>query len=175
MMKQKKHFDKETLMGCLIASLVLVSSIHFAFGVTKGSDTNLLPSASLELLPVPSAGSVSFEVNSLNVIQDNQHALDPIFRLLDSLRSGKDTVLTIVHLGDSHLQAGYNTGKIMRLMQHDFGNAGRGWISPLKLSKTNEPDDYFIRSENNSWVYGRITQSAPKCLIGPGGIGIHLS
>ena len=173
MMKQKKHFDKETLMGCLIASLVLVSSIHFAFGVTKGFDKNLLPSASHELLPVPSAGSVSFEVDSLNVIQDNQHALDPIFRLLDSLRSGKDTVLTIVHLGDSHLQAGYNTGKIMRLMQHDFGNAGRGWISPLKLSKTNEPDDYFIRSENNSWVSGRITQSAPKCLIGPGGIGIQ--
>ncbi len=72
MMKQKKHFDKETLMGCLIASLVLVSSIHFAFGVTKGFDKNLLPSASHELLPIPSAGSVSFEVDSLNVIQDTQ-------------------------------------------------------------------------------------------------------
>ena len=28
--------------------------------------------------------------------------------------------------------------------------AGDGFLL-LKLSKTNEPDDYFIRSENNSW------------------------
>ena len=47
-------------------------------------------------------------------------------------RKRYSAVLTIV-FGDSHLQAGYNTGKIMRLMQHDFGNAGRGWISPFKI------------------------------------------
>ena len=73
-------------------------------------------------------------------------ALEPFFSGLDSLRNGTGTVLTVVHLGDSHLQAGYYSGKMMRLLQAQFGNAGRGWVAPFKLGRLNEPDDYFITS-----------------------------
>ena len=84
--------------------------------------------------------------------------LKVFFCRLDSLRAGKDTVLNIVHLGDSHIQAGYYSGEMMHLLHAAFGNAGRGWIAPLKLSRSNEASDYFIKSVIRSWNVGRITQ-----------------
>lgn len=99
--------------------------------------------------------------------------LHRFFAALDALRAGKDTVVTIVHLGDSHIQAGHYSGRTMRLMQQQFGNAGRGWIAPFKLSKTNEPDDYFVSSVIREWVAGRCIQRIRKCPVGPGGIGIQ--
>ena len=97
----------------------------------------------------------------------NEYApLHHFFAGLDSLRAGKDTVITIVQLGDSHIQAGHYSGRMMRLLQQQFGNAGRGWIAPFKLSKTNEPDDYFISSVAKEWIAGRCIQNNRKCPIG---------
>lgn len=174
MMKQKKQFTEIAWILFSFVFLLLVAGIHLAFTIKNNSGTGEpLSETSLPTIELPIPGSaVSFVNDSLNFIQDDSQSLAKIYQMLDSLRMGKDTILTIVHLGDSHLQAGYNSGRIMRLMHKDFGNAGRGWISPLKLTKTNEPDDYFIHSDIKNWISGRITQSSPKCMVGPGGIGI---
>ena len=95
------------------------------------------------------------------------------FAELEALREGKDTVITIVHLGDSHIQAGHFSGRVMRAFHQEFGNAGRGWIAPFKLGKSNEPDDYFIKSNVNDWICGKCIQHEPKTPIGLGGIGIR--
>lgn len=125
---------------------------------------------SIDTIPLPSRiYSIGKEVDSIQ----SPSSLQSFFDGLDSLGAGKDTVLTIVHLGDSHIQAGYYSGKVMRLLQAQFGNAGRGWIAPFKLSKTNEPDDYFISSSVREWVTGRCIQANKKCSIGIGGIGIQ--
>lgn len=117
--------------------------------------------------------SYSMEVGKeLLLLPDSCEAWNRFFDDLDSLRAGKDTVLNIVHLGDSHIQAGHLSGRVMRLFQQAFGNAGRGWIAPLKLSRTNEPDDYFIRSVVRDWIAGRCVQRAHKTPLGIGGIGI---
>lgn len=113
-----------------------------------------------------------YDVNAQTVIKDDLNHLQPIFNLLQELESGKDTTFTIVHLGDSHVQAGHFSGRIMRLLHQQFGNAGRGWVAPFKLSRTNEPDDYFLRSAAKEWMAGRITQRQKKTPIGPGGIGL---
>lgn len=94
-------------------------------------------------------------------------------RHLEALRLGKDTVISIIHLGDSHIQAGHFSGRIMRLFHQEFGNAGRGWIAPFKLSHSNEPNDYFIKSAVKDWITGRCVQNVPKVKIGIGGIGIQ--
>ncbi len=44
------------------------------------------------------------------------------FAELEALRAGKDTVVTIVQLGDSHIQAGSLSGQVMRAFHHAFGN-----------------------------------------------------
>ncbi|MCM1075873.1 MAG: GDSL-type esterase/lipase family protein [Bacteroides sp.] len=69
--------------------------------------------------------------------------------------------VSIVHIGDSHVQADMNTGTTRELLQYDFGNAGRGLIAPLKICGTNQPKDYVFQSPNswnavklmnNSWI-----------------------
>lgn len=57
--------------------------------------------------------------------------------------------VSIVHIGDSHIQADISTGTTRELLQYDFGNAGRGLVSPLKMSGTNEPLDYTFQSRNS--------------------------
>lgn len=57
---------------------------------------------------------------------------------------------SIVHIGDSHLQAGHVAEEVRNNLQFDYGNAGRGLISPLKMTKTNQPVDYEF-SSNQSW------------------------
>ncbi|MDH6358761.1 GDSL-type esterase/lipase family protein [Parabacteroides sp. PF5-9] len=116
---------------------------------------------------------ITVQVNdSLCIITDSAYTLTPFFKELKALQDGKDTVISIIHLGDSHIQAGYFSGQVMRLLQDEFGNGGRGWIAPFKLSKTNEPDDYYINSVVRNWETGRIAQNKQKTAIGPGGIGI---
>lgn len=53
---------------------------------------------------------------------------------------------TIVHIGDSHIQADGNTGTTRKLFQQEYGDAGRGLVIPFKLAGTNEPRDYAITS-----------------------------
>lgn len=157
-MKQTKWF---------ISLYLVLTSISAAGAKGKGETREL---AGFDTIPLPSrAYSIGQEVDSIL----SSLSLQPFFAGLDSLRAGKDTVLTIVHLGDSHIQAGYYSGKVMRLLQAQFGNAGRGWIAPFKLSKTNEPDDYFISSSVREWITGRCIQVNKKCPVGIGGIGIQ--
>lgn len=112
-------------------------------------------------------------IDSLCVINDSTYSLENFFFGLDALLDRKDTVINIVHIGDSHIQAGFLTGRVMRRMQQHFGNAGRGFIAPLKLSKVNEPDDYYITSVIRDWTAGRCIQREKKTPIGVGGIGIQ--
>lgn len=110
---------------------------------------------------------------TLCAVSDSSQSMAAFFAELEKLRNGQDTVINIVHLGDSHIQAGYYSGQVMRLMQQEFGNAGRGWIAPLKLCKVNEPNDYFISSSVRNWEAGRAIQSDPAVSVGIGGIGIR--
>ncbi len=110
---------------------------------------------------------------SLCAVSDPSHSLDPFYRELDRLQDGDDRVINIIHLGDSHIQAGYFSGRVMRLLQEQFGNAGRGWISPYKLGKVNEPNDYFITSSIRTWEAGRTNHNDRHVPIGIGGIGIR--
>ena len=82
-------------------------------------------------------------------------------RLRNAFEMSRTAPISIVHIGDSHVQADFNTGTTRELLQYDFGNAGRGLIAPLKLCGTNQPTDYVFQSRNswnavklmnNSWI-----------------------
>ena len=135
------------------------------------ADYAMAPKISLSIDSVYS--SLSFINDSLCFIKDAGNSMSSFINELNELLNGKDTVINIVHLGDSHIQAGYLSGRTMRLLQNSFGNAGRGWIAPFRLSKVNEPPDYFILSNVREWIAGRCVQLKPKCPWGIGGIGIQ--
>jgi lysophospholipase L1-like esterase len=79
--------------------------------------------------------------------------------------------INILHVGDSHLQADYITHTSRVSLQKLFGNAGRGFIAPLKISKSNEPFNYQTTS-NNTWKSSRCVSSKQSQTIGLGGMSI---
>lgn len=195
MMKQKRWLIEIGILGLLvIGGPVMLASMKRPFDSGKPNKTGAEAGGRRDAFPRPSADSLRIKKDTIRLPsfsysawtgQDTLllpggeggtadfSALQTFFVALDSLQAGKDTVVTVVHLGDSHIQAGHYSGRTMRLMQQQFGNAGRGWIAPLKLSKTNEPDDYFISSVIREWVAGRCIQHTPKTPVGLGGIGIQ--
>lgn len=171
MMKQRKWLIKSIILLAWIGAGAGMLSLyplraHNPVEVESGDSTALKP------VPLPDITLIPY-TDSLCHVTDPSNSLSSFFAELDGLQAGKDTVISVVHLGDSHIQAGYYSGMVMRHLQQDFGNAGRGWIAPLKLSRTNEPDDYFITSTVREWISGRCIQNKRKCPIGLGGIGIQ--
>ncbi len=180
-MKRKKRVNNTLRILSVISVIALVIGIEMFARNNKPevlSDIDIYDSIPV-IKPRPTIVSdtlrskLSFVIDSLCIVSDPNNSLDSFFAELDMLNADKDTVINIVHLGDSHIQAGFLSGRMMRLMHNQFGNAGRGWVSPLKITKTNEPDDYFIKSVVKEWTTGRCVQREKKCPIGPGGIGVH--
>ncbi|MBU0489963.1 MAG: hypothetical protein KKA07_02845 [Bacteroidetes bacterium] len=93
-------------------------------------------------------------VDSLNVIENNE-ALLGFYSKLKQLEQGENKVVSILQIGDSHIQADFVSMYIRNQLQLQFGNAGRGLIFPLKLAKTNEPLDFRIKS-NVEWQNKKI-------------------
>lgn len=62
--------------------------------------------------------------------------------LADKIRNCDSTKFSIVHIGDSHIQADVMTGTVRNNLQNKFGNGGRGLIVPLKIAGTNQPSSY---------------------------------
>ena len=165
----------------IIAFCSVVFSFTIIFSIKVKATLNKMPPAGSDTAYVHShlpltdeiITSLPFIKDSLCIIKDTTNSMSSFINELNNLYNGKDTVINIVHLGDSHIQAGFLSGRTMRLMQNSFGNAGRGWIAPFKLSKVNEPNDYFISSNVKEWIAGRCIQLKPKCPWGIGGIGIQ--
>ena len=105
-----------------------------------------------------------------NVISNNVH-LDSLMAKLHNLKlHGKGTI-SILHIGDSHLQADFMTSVVRTNLQKEFGNGGRGLVVPYHVAKTNEPDNYKSSSAF-SWRSKRCVFPNQPLPIGIGGVTI---
>ncbi|MCI9285037.1 MAG: hypothetical protein HFJ91_04425 [Muribaculaceae bacterium] len=92
--------------------------------------------------------------------------------LRKAFTSSASSPVSIVHIGDSHIQADISSGTTRELLQYDFGNAGRGLITPLKLSGTNEPTNYSFQSRN-SWIPNKLMSNSWRQTVGFTGTSIR--
>ncbi len=67
----------------------------------------------------------------------NEKSLDSIFEKLYQLELKKDRKVRILHIGDSHIQADFFTGKMRNRLEGVFGNGGFGFTFPYNLAHTN--------------------------------------
>ncbi len=111
----------------------------------------------------------SFIKQSANVITLN--GSDPSALRRAVVQCNREPVSMLL-IGDSHVQAGINAGVTRELLQYDFGNAGRGLIAPLRLSGTNEPADYYFQSRGQ-WNAVRLMNSSWEQSVGFTGTSIH--
>ncbi|KAA2245610.1 hypothetical protein F0L74_06540 [Chitinophaga agrisoli] len=92
-------------------------------------------------------------------------------RFFAALQQADSNVVSVLHLGDSHIQAGYFPEATCAGLQQQFGNAGRGWVFPFNLAGTNGPDDYRWNS-NVRWQPDKVIDRHKDYEPGPGGIVI---
>ncbi len=122
-------------------------------------------------------GRYGFLNRAFNRIEDKDSTLTGFFTQLDLLQRDSGDffdaphVVSVLHIGDSHVQAGELTRTVRCLLQRNFGNAGRGLIVPLKLAASNEPVDYRITSPN-SWQNSKCVQKSVGFRPGIGGIAL---
>jgi lysophospholipase L1-like esterase len=109
-----------------------------------------------------------------NVIIDKDSLLYCFFEKLSRLRQFPDDSIkniSVVHIGDSHIQADFFTGTTRKLMNHYFGNPGRGLIAPNRLMKSNNGRHYKITS-TNQWKHSFVIK--PNGIpIGVTGLGLQ--
>ena len=87
---------------------------------------------------------INYDANHIELNGDDWSDLKKKF---SDLSSGNK--FTIVHIGDSHIQADVGTGTTRVCFQKRFGNGGRGLIVPFRLAGTNQPDDYTVSSTSS--------------------------
>ncbi len=89
-----------------------------------------------------------------NVVANDSAVMDAFYEKLWELKQGKRDRVTVVQIGDSHIQADFFSGKMRQNLQRQFGNAGRGLVFPYRIAKSNEPTSYKT-SNTGSWTYKR--------------------
>lgn len=98
----------------------------------------------------------------------NQKELYPFIDKLFQLENTHKGNVTILHIGDSHIQADFFSGKIREFFQVNYGNAGRGLVFPYKAANSN--DAYDITSmASDHWQNKRIIQTENPIPIGISG------
>lgn len=115
---------------------------------------------------------VNYGANRIQI--KDSTSLDHFFAALYKLQTQKKGQVKILHMGDSHVQADFFTGKVRRLFQEDrrFGNAGRGFIFPYSAAKTNNPFDYKTRY-TGIWTSQRMISSKEQSQWGISGINVE--
>ena len=125
-------------------------------------------SASRDTIPIDYS-DFEFINSGANLISDSGR-LDSFFQKLKALEKGEIESVSIVHIGDSHIQADFWTGEMRQLFQSKFGDRGRGFVFPFVLAESHNPLDIHITS-NVQWDYKRsIFNSGPP--MGVGGAAI---
>src|SRR5882762_5858795 len=106
-------------------------------------------------------------INEQNNEIINSSALSVFFEKLYQLKKTKKGTISIVHIGDSHIQADLLTHAVRQLLQKQFGNAGRGFIFPGRIARTNEPQNIYTSSDAN-WESKRMVFTDQPLPIGLG-------
>ncbi len=102
----------------------------------------------------------------------NSVSLAPFYDSLYQLKNRKKTIVNILHIGDSHIQADYLTGTTRKLFQREFGNAGRGLVFPGRVGRTNEPPTLYS-SSSAPWDTSRIIYGNQSLPIGIGAMTLQ--
>lgn len=156
-----------------LVCLLPVALLHTSGTALPGRPGPVVLSADSVASPSYIAGKLAFKDKyafidySQNFLQWQQvAAMQHFFEALKQSRSRK---VTVVHIGDSHVQADIGTGHIRNYLQQVFGPGGRGLIFPYACGKTHPAVDYQTYSTGR-WTCARNVQATPSLPLGTTGI-----
>ncbi len=112
---------------------------------------------------------LKYEKNKIS----NADSLDAFWEKLYQVKKKQQGVVRIVHLGDSHIQADWETMPIRNLLRKQFGDAGRGLVFPFSMAGSNGSKSYDAEGDTN-WVSYRCTGKT-ESLFGIMGMSLSTS
>jgi LysM repeat protein len=86
----------------------------------------------------------------------------------DRWKLGKDSLITIAHFGDSHIQPDIFTGELRRQLQQTRGAGGLGMMFPFSAARTYSTINYFSR-HTGEWKYSKSIEIYPRLTLGVSG------
>lgn len=122
----------------------------------------------ISLAPINHPDIIKREVNVIN----NSVSLSSFYDKLYQLRQKKVSTVSILHIGDSHIQGDILTNTVRKNFQLEFGNAGRGLVFPGRVGRTNEGSGIYS-STNSTWDAKRIIYLDHPPAIGISGMTIQ--
>jgi len=143
--------------------LLIVFLIVFPLLVNAQVDTNIwMPAAPAHY------AFVHYTDNSIG----QPDKLDSVFKKLVALHTTRKGKVSIVHIGDSHIQGDGITSVLRDGFRKYFGDAGRGLVFPYQLASSNAPHD-VSSSSNTSWKNNRLTNPNSPIATGICGYAIQ--
>ncbi|MEO1449221.1 MAG: GDSL-type esterase/lipase family protein [Bacteroidota bacterium] len=122
--------------------------------------------------PTPVHSRYPFIRDDLNLIDNNFRGLRHFYSQLEKLERGQTRQVRILHIGDSHIQADWFSGRLRLALQKRYGSAGRGLVFPYRVAKTNSPSD-ILSSSDAVWQAKRNISVENPLPIGVSGITIQ--
>lgn len=115
---------------------------------------------------------IKFESNRISPASKKLKS-DYLAKYIELAKKG-DTVLKIVHIGDSHIQADIFTGNVRRLLCQYFGEEhySRGFCFPFSITGSNNPKDLIIRAKGQ-WASIRSRNMEADIYAGIAGTAIE--
>ena len=138
------------------------------------ASTNNLDSKKAYYRAAPIEDRYNFVNYSSNLVKRcGPSTLQYFFSSLDHMLEGRQDKVNVVHIGDSHIQADYFSGKNRELLQFTFGNGGRGFVFPYKVARTNTPENYSVKFAGN-WQYCKnVVSKDSLCNMALSGISVE--
>ena len=144
-----RNIKRKFLLSTLVVILV--------GGIGNVEGQNVIPKDSLNF------PWLNKDINAIQFF--NKSALS---RFLTKWSATNSKIITIAHLGDSHVQPDIYSGEFRRQLQALKGNAGRGMIFPYSVAKTYSANDYKS-TYTGTWKCAKSIEYAPKLPLGVSG------
>lgn len=118
---------------------------------------------------VPQYNFINYDSDTINIL-GSREKFDNIFTKLNELIIKGRGKINIVHIGDSHVQADYFSGRVREDFQTYFQGAlgSRGFIFPYKLLRSNNPFNFYVNS-TGEWTGCRNIEKSRGCYLGLAG------
>lgn len=101
----------------------------------------------------------------------NDSLLYSFFSKIAGDSTDRKEVIRVVHIGDSHLQAGVMPDRIRKRLQQSFGNSGYGFTFPYSVANT-KGTDLIEYTTNTKWQSQRIVFEDLGYPVGLSGIAL---
>ena len=116
---------------------------------------------------------LNLQENRFRNIEDTDHYRRLMKKFSKACRTDT-TSINILHMGDSHMQAGFYSNEIRKNLHNYFSNdtlANLGFIFPYSTAGTNNPGHYQVES-TGKWTSCKAVDRKPCSQIGLSGINL---